>query len=981
MDDALGILGTTALLVDGAPDDTWGRPRERAMLATLVVHAGEVVPVETLLRWVWPDDKPVPLNPAPTVHTYATRIRRALERMPSAPALHAVPGGYRLDVAQSRIDLGRFREQLSEAAFALADDPQQTVDRIDAALWWWRGLPAADLTSAPAQQWREHILRDVWLGAHTLRVRALLDLGRHDDAVAALTDLQADFPDDVVLAIMRLTALHGLRRYADATRYHLATWRRYRADGDEYAARQLQQHNASLKAAHPVPAVPVPTLVPRQLPPDVPVFTGRTAELAILDETGPGPGVVVVDGAGGVGKTALVVHWTHRARDRFPDGDVFVQLRGSSGTGQVETAAVVDAVLRALGQPPEPVLGRRQRERLLSLLVAGRRMVVVLDNARDTDQVRELVGLLHSCLVIVTSRQRLSMLAAETGARRITLGPVDSRTADDLLAVHAVRRGPAFDRVIDYCAGSPLLLTILGRELAGRSRGQVDEFVTHLDMRRLLTVNGSRGETTSNMEACFTTAYRALGAQERRLFRLLAIHPGMDISATAAYACDGRTPTETMRSLMALAGFHLVEQADELDRFRFHNLVAEFAGRCLERDEPLKGRRAAVSRLLDHYRTAATDAARLLCGYPGGATDSWGSFCDEADASAWFGRERTTLPALVRLGHDMACHDRVWSLAEPVALLFDLAGCHVESRMIRELAVDSANRNGDREAEAVAQHGLGITCLRLGDHGAARRWLEAAACSGDVERLRGGQASVLLHLGKLAVLRGDRAEAVDLYLRGAEAAEAAEDLEGLCWFKLRLGQVLRPVDPDAAMTHLWMAWEFARATGERSVEATILAELGATYRERGEADTAAARYEEALAVAEAVPDLTAAALICVALSEIRMEQRQFAKAVAHASNGVDLLRGTQEFAAQAVAVEALADALHNSGEPHAALSTWQEAMDLYDYTGSPGLIARLQEKIDKFRFPGRVPAARAEEPSGEAVVHRMSVIRLSRYRN
>lgn len=984
MDDALGILGTTALLLDGAPDDTWGKPRERAVLATLVVHAGQVVPVETLLRWVWPDDKPVPLNPVPTVHTYATRIRRALGRMPSAPELHMVSGGYLLDVAQSRIDLGRFRAQLSEAAFSLADDPQLTVDRIDAAMWWWRGLPAADLTSAPAQQWRAHILRDVWLGAHTLRVRALMDLGRHDEAVAALTELQADFPDDVVLATMRLTALYGQRRYADATRYHLATSRRYHADGDEYAARQLNQHNASMRTRHPVPAVPVPTLVPRQLPPDVQDFVGRETELESLDETAPGPGVVVVDGAGGVGKTALVVHWAHGVRDRFPDGDVFVDLRGSSGGGQVETAAVVDAILDALGQPPEPVLGRRQRERLLSLLVAGRRMVVVLDNARDTDQVRDLVGLLHSCLVIVTSRQRLSMLTAENGARRITLQPLDARAAEDLLAAHTIRRVPAFDRIIDFCCGSPLLLTFLGRALAGRSRGQVDEFVTHLAMRRLLAANRPRGETTSNMEACFTTAYRALAPQERRLFRLLAINPGVDIGATAIYACDGRTPTETMRSLMALVTFHLVEQADELDRFRFHNLVAEFAVRCLERDEDAEERRAAVSRLLDYYRTAAADAARLLCGYsaPAGTrTDWWVSFSAVEEASSWFRRERTTLPTLVRLGHEMACHDRVWSLAEPAALLFDTAGCHVESRMIRELAVDSANRHGDREAEAVAQHGLGVTCLRLGDHDAARRWLEAAASFVGVDRLRGGQVSVLLHLGRVATLRGDTADAINLYLRGAAAAEAADDLDGLCWFKLRLGQALRAVGHDDAPAHLWEALWIARTTDGRSAESAILAELGAMYRELGDSDTALAHYEEALAVAEATPDLTTAAMTCVALSEILMEQRQFAQAVAQASKGVELLRGTQDFAAQAVAVEALADALHNSGEQHAALSAWQEAMDLYDYTGSPGLITRLQEKIDTFRFPGRVPAARVEEPSGEAVVHRMSVIRLSRFRN
>ena len=982
MDDALGILGTTALLLDGGPDDTWGKPRERAVLATLVVHAGQVVPVETLLQWVWPGDKPVPLNPVPTVHTYATRIRRALERMPSAPTLHAVDGGYLLDIAPDRIDLGRFRAQLSEAAFSLADDPRQTVDMIDVAMWWWRGLPAADLTSAPAQQWRAHVLRDVWLGAHTLRVRALLDLGRHDEAVAAITELQADFPDDVVLATMRLTALYGQRRYADAARYHLATAQRFRADGDEYGARQLQQHNALMRAKHAVPAVPQPTRVPRQLPPGNPDFVGRHADLAALDEAGAGSGVVVVDGVGGIGKTELVVQWVHRARDRFPDGDVFVSLRGSAGRGQVVTAAVVDAILTALGQPPEPVLGRQQRQRLLSLLVAGRKMVVVLDNARDTDQVRELAGLLHSCLVIVTSRQRLSMLTAETGARRITVEPMDPRTAEAVIAAHTVRRGPAFDRVIDFCGGSPLLLTILGKELAGRSHGQVDEFVTHLDMRRLLAENGRQDETTSNMEACFSTAYQVLAAPEKRLFRLLAIHPGNGISATAAFACDGRTPAETMRSLTTLVSCRLVEQAEELDVFRFHNMVAEFAARCLERDEPSGGRGAAVSRLLDYYRMAASDAARLICGYsapPSRPTERWISFYDTDEAVTWFAQERTTLPALIRMGHEMSRHDGVWPLAGPAAVLFDHAGCHVESRMIRELAVDSAHRTGDRDAEATAQRGLGSTCLQLGDHEAARRWLEAAANTGG-ENNRHGRASVLLHLGRLAMLRGDTSEAVRLYLCGEAAAEATDDLDGLCWIKLRLGQALRAVDGADALTNLAEALRLARTIGERSVESLALAEMGAVHRDLADISTALAHYEDALAVVEAVPDLTAAALARVALAEICVEQRQFANAVAHATKGVDLLRGTQEFAAQAVTVEALADALHNSGEPHAALSTWREAMDLYDYTGSPGLIARLQEKIDKCRFPGRVPAARVEQPTGEAVVCRLPVIRLSRFR-
>lgn len=271
----LGILGRTALLIDGGPDDTWGEPRERAVLATLAVHAGQVVSVGELLCWVWPEDQVVPANPGPTFNTYVTRIRRALERLPKSPKLRAVQGGYRLEVDRASIDLRLFRDFITQARRHIDADPARVVDLVEAAVWLWRGLPLADLASEPAQEWRERVLRNDWLAAHTLRVQALLDLERYDGAVAALDELQVDFPSEVQLVNLRLSGLVGARRFSDAARHYLSTWQRLRADGDEQSSQHLRAYYNSLMSGRTTPVMPQPAVVPRQQPHDVADFVGH----------------------------------------------------------------------------------------------------------------------------------------------------------------------------------------------------------------------------------------------------------------------------------------------------------------------------------------------------------------------------------------------------------------------------------------------------------------------------------------------------------------------------------------------------------------------------------------------------------------------------------------------------------------------------------------------------------------------------------
>lgn len=958
MDDnaVLGILGTTALLLDGGPDDTYARPRERAVLASLVVHLNEVVPVETLVRWVWPTDKPAPLPAGPTIDAYVARIRRVLGRLPKPPRLVAEDGGYRLVMDPELVDLRQFR-RLVELARA-ERSPERAIELVEAGLWLWRGLPLADLATAPALEWRDRVLREDWLAAHTIRVHAFVELARHDAALAALDELQVDFPDDLELARLRLAVLYERRRFGDASTYFLTTWHRLVASGNEDTAAALRQYNAELTATYPAPLLPEPTVVPRQLPDDVPEFVGRRDELALLDRMGTA-GVVVLEGPGGVGKTAVAVHWAHRVRERFPDGDVFVNMRGFAAQSQVEAAAVVDDLLTALGQPPAANLGRRQRERLLRVLVAQRRVLVVLDNVRESEPVRRLLDLLSSCVVLITSRRHLSL----PGATRVPVRPMSPECATILLSVRAHGLIPQADRISAFCAGLPLLLTVVAGQLTGTSSANLGDLVTRLDRRRLLAAVG-HGVPTPHGESCLTWAYQALAAPERRLFRLLALHPGDDIAAEVAYACDGRTPADTIKSLMCLAAANLLEPSDELDRFSRHDVLAEFATRCLDRDEGTDEIHAARERLLDFYLASAVSAARLACqDYPD-AHDQEVRFTDAAEAAAWFARERHTLAATLRLAFDSGWHDYVRRLADPVAALLEHAGNTVESRAVRQLAVDSARAVGERAAEATALCQLGATHLLLDEHEAARRCLAAAARMAPADDLRCGHVSLLDQLGQLAMLRGERAEALTWYHRAVAVAERAEDLAGLCWLYLRIGQVLRVAQQiDGALGELGTARTLARQAGDRSAEAAVLAELGAVHRDLGDCSAALAYCEEALAIAETIPDLTAAALVCVTLSTIGWESRRFDTAVAYSRRGVELLRGSQDLATQARVVAAHGDALYHSGEPHEAVLMWQQAADLYDHAGFQVLAMRLRSTMENRRIHGSAPRARAESPA------------------
>lgn len=963
MDTNFGILGPTALRIDGSWDENWGPPRERALLAALLVHANKVVPIDALIGWAWRSDTPVPRNPMSTFHTYSARIRRSLRRLPVAAELRAVNGGYRLDVDRDLVDYHRFQHLFTNArAGVRTNSPAETVAILERALDLWRGVPLHDLANERADAWRVRVVRNEWLPAKQMLVDALLAGGELERALTILDEVRDEFPHDVKLAMQRLSTLHGLARGGEATRYYLTTRRLLLDEGDEQAAELLRGHQDALRetygehrVAPPVRAVTAPHLLPH----DIPRFVGRATHLARLDATAnplhngdPVPGVVILDGMPGVGKTALAVHWGHHARRLFPDGDLYANLNGFSEGAILDAATVVDDFLIALDHPPDSTMDSRSRQLLLSKLLTGRRTLVVLDNARNSAHVRPLVALLSSCFVIVTSRQRLSTLQTETGARRIPVEPLDAEESGALLNHHidADQAEPVHVREIAArCGGLPLVINVVGQHVASRPAAALRDIAGQLDSRAIITDLGDDGDGRTTAQAFFTWSYQALAEPERRLFRLLALCPGTDFSSATAYACDGRG-ADTKRGLRALVGAHLLEQPGATGRYRFHDLLREFATQCLEADEPAETRAAAIRRMLSCYVASAANAARSL--YPSHPMAPQLPpeqdveplrFTDAGQARAWLDQERMNLVAAVELaaaGHP----EHAWRLADPVARYFDRCGYHDDSRMVREHAVRSARATRNREAEASALISLGMSHLIAGAHQAARSCLGTALTLVEEDGNERGQASALHQLARLEMLQGNPSGAVALYHRCLTITQRIGDLEGQSWTHYRLGEVLRGFERhEQAVVHLHEASWLAQRIGDRSAHASSLAELGRALWDRGDHRAAAAHCETALRIAEAIPDRAATARAYIALAEINRSDQHTSAAVRYARRAVDLSR--YNVAGEANAQAALGSACHADGDRDGAVRAWQRAAELFQRTGNLPQASAVRSKL------------------------------------
>ena len=949
------ILGTTAITLNGRPNSEWAKPRERAVLAVLLLHANRPVTIGTILEWAWPDDVPRPVNVVTTMHTYMARLRRALRSVNASHQIRVHDGAYRLDTDRSTIDYHRFVMLRGEAQSALRQgDPHRAADKARRAIGLWQGRPLEDLRSDRAANWRHDVITCEWLPANITLLGALLELGDINEVVDRLDELHLQYPHDVELMKIRLEALYALDRVTEATAFYLHARRQLLENGNDRGTEHLRQFHNNLRegSTHPgAPAHAVGRLVPRQLPSDT-LFVGRESSLAAIEaafQADRQSHLITVEGAAGIGKTALAVRWAHSARHRFPDGDLFVNLNRFAERPDFTVSSVVDELLNAFGQPPAPTLGLPAKKLLTSQFLEGKRILVILDDARDTHHVRELIQLFTECLVIVTSRERLIMSTDGFIPYRVVVDPM---TRAEVTALLLARVGDSQkilnddrENLVRTAHGSPLMVSILAEHVL--------RYPAHRPMSKNLRLVED-ASTPRQAESLFSLSYQALAAPDRRLFRLLALHPGPEFSLAAARAFADMTTNQTRSSLAALVTAHLLVHVDAPDRFRFHDIVHAFAARSAERDEEPVVRAAAEQRGLDHYTAAAAQADRWLrsdhvvSGFT--ITDAAEPvvFTNATQARSWFDQERENLVESLRAAGAHGHHRHALRLAAIITPLLDRYGHYEDSRSVHEVALTSARAVGDRNAEAATLVGLGTVHLVLGNLLEAYRFLTTGLRFVEDHGDPRGQAALLHQLGRLEMARDEPAAAISQYGKALDIVRDVDDLQGLCWTHCRLGEAHRALEQyDQAFVHLYRAEWFADRTGDQSALANCLFELGKVHRDLGDLPRAAEHYQRALLHLETspTPDLGLTTRVHIAVSEVNLSRNALTAAMKAAQRTIELASQTYDNAAEARGHDLHGDVHAAYRDPPNAIVAWRRAADLYGRIGMSELATAILAKI------------------------------------
>jgi DNA-binding SARP family transcriptional activator/Tfp pilus assembly protein PilF len=941
----LRVLGQVDVLVDGTRVDL-GHARQRYVLAVLVVEANQVVSTEQLVDRIWGEHPP--RRARQLVSNYLSRLRHLLSTSGIAGevVIERRGGGYVLLVAPDRVDVHRFRRLVTDAR---ADtDQARALDLLERAAEVWRGEALSGLDTPWIVAVRQGLERERFV-ADTDRIDLALRRGRHAALLPELTTRAQAHPLDERVAAQLVLALYRSGRQADALDHYqrLRTQLAEELGADPGAG--LRELHRRMLAADPGLAEPDPTdrspVVPRQLPAAPALFTGRVPDLAELDRaltTGDGAvsrpqpdqaaaGTVVISaigGVGGIGKTWLALAWAHRNLHRFPDGQLFVDLRGFSPTGRpTDPADAVRGFLTALGVDPGGLPS--DLDALAALyrgLVAGKRMLVVLDNAATAGQVVPLLPGGTSCTVLITGRTRLASLIDRYGARHLPLDILTRGEARALLAARLrERRADAAPEVTDelteLCGRHPLALAIAARHAATRPQVPLVEFAAEL--RDLgLEMFDHDIDPAASLPAVLSWSLRWLTDRQRMAFALLGIAPGPDIDLFAAACLTGLPPTETRKTLRVLEDHSLLDRHAG-GRYAMHDLVRAYAA-TLAQDLAEPVRRAALDRVVDFHLHTAYTAERLLDPYrppirldppvPGADPQQ---LPDRAAAWAWLD---THHPHLLAAQHTAATHHRhqtAWRIAWTLSTFHRRRGRHHDDLAVWEVATASADQLPDPTARILAHRLLGHAHAELGRHEQA-----------------------ITHLR----------EALGLAEHHHEPTQQAHTHHALAWAWEQRGDFRR------ALEHARHALDLFRVVDSPVWEAVALNSVGWAAAHLGEYDTARAHCQAALALHRHHEDPDGEADALDSLGFIDHRTGHHRRAIGHYRQALTLYRGVGN------TTEA-ADTLDNLGHPYTALghhtrarAAWRQALELYREQGRDADAERMRGQLDLL--------ARTPEPAG-----------------
>jgi DNA-binding SARP family transcriptional activator/tetratricopeptide (TPR) repeat protein len=863
------VLGDFEVRIAGHPVDI-GHARQRCVLLALLVDANQVVTVDQLVDRVWADRLPQRVRGA--VYNYVSRIRRILATADDV-AITRRSGGYLLAVDALAVDLHLFDHLTAQAR--VADDHEATA-LFARALSLGRGEVFATLDTPWLNAVRDTV-NNRRIAAELDRNDIELRCGRHHDILPELSARAAALPLDERLAGQLMRALYRCGRQADALDHYQRTRSRLAEDlGIDPGPTLRTLHQQILTADSTLdgptvrfhaPARQHTATPPRQLPAPPRSFTGRNPELAQLDALLPAVDahpaeiqVVVVSGTAGIGKSTLAVHWAHQVADRFPDGQLYVNLRGFHPGGQVlDPGTALRGFLDALGVsaeriPPDPdaQLG------LYRSLLAGKRILMLLDNTRDAEQVRPLLPATPGCCAVVTSRNQLTSLTALDAARPVTLSTLSTTDAYELLAHRlGVRRlvdaPAAAQAIITQCAGLPLALAITAARAAAHPTFPLATLAAKLrDSATALDVMHD-DDPAADIRAVFSWSYHALSPPAARLFRLLGLHPGPDISPPAAASLAAISTNQADQLLTELAQANLAIEHTP-GRYTSHDLLRTYAAEQATTHDSEPDRQAARHRLLDHYLHTAHQARMLLNPHrqpitptPPQPETTPERIASQDHAFAWLATEYPVLRATVEQATASGYDSHAWQLAWAMRTFANRHGLWPEQIAADHTALAAAHRLGDTFAQARTSYGLATSYFkprRLHDAGTHfQQALDLYTQLGDLP----GQADAHGGLGMVATAQNRRADALTHAEQSVNLIRTTDDRDGLArmlndlgWTHARLGNY------QHALTYCGQALAVHQGLGNRPAEAATWDSLGYAHRRLTNYEQAVTSYQHAI---------------------------------------------------------------------------------------------------------------------------------------
>ncbi|GAA1721094.1 AfsR/SARP family transcriptional regulator [Nonomuraea bangladeshensis] len=937
------VLGRLRVWHDDREVDA-GPPARRLMLGVLALNAGRLTTRRELIESLW-GERP-PSSAVNVLHTHTKHLRRLLDPRHSPRGqdgvLSTVGDGYLLRLPDDALDLLRFRRTVAAAQQAAnRGDPARAATLFREALRLWEDdEPLCDL---PALE--DH--PKVW-GLKTERRRAqlsywdlMLRAGNAAEIIGALAVQGAANPLDEAVQATLIHAYQATGQRAIAFERYEATRRALADELGVEPSGELRQAHRQLLEEHENRDPPT---IPRQLPAPVPDFTGRADELALLDAAHARrpPGIAIICGTAGVGKTALAVHWAHHNRERFPDGRIHLDLRGDDAQHALSPYEALGRLLTAVGVPDHDIPADTQsRTARWRTETDGRKLLVLLDNAATADQVRPLLPGTHDTLMLITSRDRLATLAALHGAHRIELDllphPDAAHLLRRLLGERAGTDPGSVDTLATICARLPLALRLAAEYAAAQAHLPLAGVVTRLHRAGPLDLLDWGGAAA--IRHVFGCSYRLLDPETQRLFRLLSLNPAPHSTPACVAALADLDEIGAARLLHRLASAHLL-RCDALGRYGFHDLLRAYATEMSLATDGDAERQAATDRLLDHYCETAVEAGDTL--YPGWsgsrrhaglALEPGGVTLSPDAALSWLDSELASFGTICQFAVRQGRPERAVTLAAALHRYLE-AGHGTEALSIYACAIDAARQLADPQGEAHLRTNTGVILRLLGRYAPAVEELSQALELCRRTGNRHGQARALSNLGIIEERLGDFTSSA---ARHSEAIALYRDLDdpfGQAAALTNLGNLEESIGEYAeAAQHLLAAHDIFATLGERSGQAIALCNLGQIHTALGDDTLAVARLREALDLFREIEHRDGEATALSNLGTALCRQAKFDESLCHLEQALDIFRSTRHRYGEASVLNAIGETLHALGRDGEAAQRHRLALEIAAETG------------------------------------------------